>query len=221
MTRPSPVAALEQEPVRHPVLALGFLHVAGGNQAFGAAAPVGRPPRRPGKGGVRDRRLKKPALGHRMITCQNQHAAGPDQPRQLVENGRLQDTPRRMTVLRPGVGKQHIGAGQRPVGHAAKDQTHIIIPDTDVIDAAILDVAEQAGDTIDERLGTDEARLGTRRGDGGKVLAAAKADFEKQVVGRPVELRRRDAPGSRRSSGRRVSRSCCMVTRSFRPRRLP
>ena len=49
MARLSPIAALEQEPVRHPVLALGFLHVAGGNQAFGAAAPVGRPPRRPEK----------------------------------------------------------------------------------------------------------------------------------------------------------------------------
>ena len=34
---------------------------------------------------------------------------------------------------------------------------------------------------------------GMRRGDGSKVLAAASR-FEKQVVGRPVELRRRDAP---------------------------
>ncbi len=52
IAQPSPIAALEQEPVRHPVLALSLLHVAGESYAFGPTAPVGRPARSPGKGGV-------------------------------------------------------------------------------------------------------------------------------------------------------------------------
>ena len=124
-----------------------------------------------------------------MIARQYQPSSRPDQPRQLVKDGGLQNAPRRMTVFRPGIGEQYIGAGQHIVVHAAKDKTHIIIPDTDIINAAILDVAEQTGDTIDERLGTNEPGIRSRGGNGGQTLAATKTDFKEQVFGRPIELR--------------------------------
>ena len=126
-----------------------------------------------------------------MIACQHEAAIRPDQPRQLVQHGGSKDPPRRMTSLRPGVGKQHIGTGKAGLRHAGHDQAHIVIPDTDVGQPLVLDMPEQAGNAVDKRFGTDETGIRTCRRESRQILAAAKAYLEEYVIGRMAELRRR------------------------------
>ena len=107
-------------------------------------------------------------------------ARRPDQP-QAHQERRAPDPPRRMPAFRPGVGKQNIGPGKRPAFQSTENQPHIIIPDPDVGEMTLLDMAHQTGDAIDEGLGTDKSGVGTTRGDGDEIFPPAKADLEENV----------------------------------------
>ena len=76
-----------------------------------------------------------------------------------------------------GSGKQNIGTGQCGVRHAVEDQPYIIIPDPDIGQPTLLDMAEKAGNAVDERLGPDKAGLWPGRSDGRQILSATKADL--------------------------------------------
>ena len=153
-----------------------------------ALPPVLRTACRPAEGRMQTGRFQQPAFGDGMVACQNEAPARPNQPRKLIKNVGRQDPPRRMPAFRPGVGKQNIGPGKRPCLQPAKNQPHIIVPDPDIAELALLYVAYQTGNAIDKGFGTDESGVGTRRGDGDKIFPPAKADLEEKVLRRAVKL---------------------------------
>ena len=156
-----------------------------------------------------------------MVACQNKASARPDQPCKLVKNVGRQDPPRRMPAFRPGVGKQNIGPGKRPAFQSAKDQPDIIVPDTDVVEPLFLDMANKAGNAVDEGLGTDKSGVGTRRGDGDKIFPRHQIRFPEKVLGAPSNCASAGLSGRNRSSGRRRSSISRMLVRSLRPLRRP
>ena len=123
-----------------------------------------------------------------MVACQNEAPGRPDQPGKLIKNVRRQDPPRSMPAFRPGVGKQNIGPGKRPALQSTENQPHIIIPDPDVGEMTLLDMAHQTGDAIDEGLGADKSGVGTTCGDSDEIFPPAKADLEEKVLRRAFKL---------------------------------
>ena len=54
------------------------------------------------------------------------------------------------------------------------------MPQADVGEMLVADVAERGGDAVEERLGADEAVVGQHVGAVGEMLARAEADLEMQ-----------------------------------------
>ena len=83
-----------------------------------------------------------------------------------------------MARLGPGVGVEQIEEAQAPVGHALEHVERVAAPQADIGEMLVADMAERGRDSVEERLGADEAMVGQHVGALGEMLAAAEADLE-------------------------------------------
>ena len=65
-----------------------------------------------------------------------------------------------------------------PIGHALEHLKCVAAPQADVAQLLLTDVRERRGDSVEERLGADEAVVGKHVGAVGEMLARTKADLE-------------------------------------------
>ena len=93
-----------------------------------------------------------------------------------------------------------------------------------VFEAEPLDLDQQFGDAIDERLAAEKAASGMAQGVGGEAFAPAEADFKPQIVGAMGNKPKGVAIGwetSSRRRGSRVSTSPACRGRRVLPLRRP
>ncbi len=145
----------------------------------------------------------------------------PDNPRQMVQHRWIDDAPRRMTPLRPGIGKHDIGPGEASVRQALQNEANIIIPDKDILKAALCNVTKQRGDAVDKRFCTNEACLWTRRGRPARCSPPPKPISRNMSRGALANWRCGDLAGSKRSGGKFSASNVCKFWLSGRPLRRP
>lgn len=104
--------------------------------------------------------------------------AGLHDARQLTQKFRLDQAALVVARLRPGIGEKNIDEIKRRIGQTRDHIARVALVQTDVLRAALLDVAQARGNAVQERLDADEAAVGMSGGLGDQVLAAAEADFE-------------------------------------------
>jgi hypothetical protein len=121
------------------------------------------------------------------IADKDEAAAGQEQPVDLGNGCRLDETPPPVAFLRPWIRKQEIDRGERPVADRRQEMANVVVEDPDVGKMVGLDRRQQLGDAIDEGLGADEADAGSGGRLGSEMLAAAEADLELDRLGRWIE----------------------------------
>ena len=87
-----------------------------------------------------------------------------------------------MPAFRPGIGEEQEGARQAALGQGSQQQAGVIAKDTDIVQAALLDMAKQAGHAVDEGFRPDDADLGMGFRLGRQMFAAAEADLEPDFI---------------------------------------
>jgi hypothetical protein len=78
---------------------------------------------------------------------------------------------------------------ERAIGNAAQHFKGVALPDADVGQVPLTDMAERGGDAVDEGFAADEGMIGQKIGAIGEMLARTEADFEMQ---RPILAEQRD-----------------------------
>ena len=78
---------------------------------------------------------------------------------------------------------EQIDEAQARVGQPLEHVERVAHVEADIGEMPVADMAERAGDAVEERLGADEAVIGQQVGAIGEMLAGAEADLEME---RPV-----------------------------------
>src|SRR6476661_2599474 len=83
-----------------------------------------------------------------------------------------------MARLGPGIGVKQVQEAQRFIRHALQDVERVTPPQPDISEMLVANVTECSRDSVEERLGTDEAVVGQHVGAVGKMLARTKPNLE-------------------------------------------
>ena len=87
-----------------------------------------------------------------------------------------------VAALGPGVGEQQEDAPDAGIAEVGDEFARIAIMHANVGNALLVNVAEQLGDAVNVGLAADEADVRMGRGLPGKVLAAAEADLQPDIL---------------------------------------
>ncbi len=122
-----------------------------------------------------------------MVAGKTQLGAVGHHPGQGIQGWRGDDATLVMARFRPRIGEQDEGPLDGRLGQGGEKRTRIVIVDTDVGQADGVDVRQQGGYPIDERLAADEIdfRMGFRLGR--QMFAGAKSDLQPDAVRRAAE----------------------------------
>jgi hypothetical protein len=132
----------------------------------------------PAEGGRLKKPLQRPGAVVRPVRSKPDPAAGLQQPREVRDQRRLDQTPLVMARLRPGIGEKDehpIQAGVRQGGDQFPDVADV---KAHIIDARRLDMAKRARRPVQEGFGAEDQRFGAPRRLRHHVLAAAKANLQ-------------------------------------------
>jgi hypothetical protein len=151
---------------------------------------------------VARRVLDHPADIARIVGGEAQLAAIDHRRGEEIERCRRDDAALVVAQLRPGIGKEDEDAGQYRLGQRRQEQPRIVYEEPDIADVLPLDVGKQLDDAVLEDLAADKALARRRRGLRRQMLAGAKADLERDRLGRRGEQRGRvEAPLRRQRDG--------------------
>ena len=116
---------------------------------------------------------------------------------------------------------EQIDEAQRRVGQPLQHVERVAHVQADIGQPPVADMAERAGDAVEERLDADEAVIGQQIGAIGEMLAGAEADLEMEraIVAEQAAGRRSAPRPARSSAGSSVSTSAACPARSGRPLR--
>ncbi len=164
-------------------------------------APVGGGAGGPAEGGVGGRVFEHPGEVVGVVGGEAELGAGRHDSGELVEGRPGDEAALAVAGLRPRVGKEDEGAGDRVLRQRGEEEAGVFGEDADVGEVALSDRRGQAGDAVLEDLAADKSDLGMRLGLGGEVLAAAEANLQPNRLDRVREKRRqvdRKGEGERR-----------------------
>ena len=135
---------------------------------------------------------QRPGEIGRVVGCEAKLAAGFQLGGEQVDGAVVDHPPLGVARLGPRVGMEQVKEAQTPIGHALEHLKRVAAPQADIAQMLLADVRERGGDSVEERLGADEAVVGKHVGAVGEMLARAKADLEMERPFVPEQPPRRD-----------------------------
>ena len=140
--------------------------------------------------------MRRHALEHpgdviRVVARQAELRAWLQHARERIEERRLDQAALVVAGLGPRVGEQHESARDRGGRETVEERSRVVVPDPDIGEVPVTDMAEQRDDAILVGLAADQPDIRMLRCLPGEMLAAAEADLEPDLARRRREEARR------------------------------